>query len=494
MSVEVYSECRIQLSPIPGQNIDFARCLIELRQYDIGDYALRAIDLNNHKSEIFTCPLVGRNQYTFAPSVKQPDMIDITNNTYRLWLNKNSRDKFHEVLRTCLEEFIIVKDNDNNLSSQQQNQPQSKPLLSELCTKEDEPYYRNEDPFECITCLETITKGEGILFYNCLHPFCKQCLLRMIETCTEPIIKCPHDDCTAFITERELRGVANDQKADQKVIDRLNDVSMRFAANRNKTFHCREYQDMKLQETNNDNVRKDTEHLEAMIKNKEVMYCPGCRIIIQKISGCDWIQCSQCKIEICWPTQGPRWGPKGRGDTSGGCRCRMDNGKLCVPNSPARIQTQQPQAYFRPINNSFNLLPSEKVYREWDYHDNMCCCNNANYTALTDIRLLTRYEENICSENCSEPSHTDSAIFLRDIDQMRECRGEQPSFFFLLWITLVCAWPCYVIRRVFCPKPKCLEIFGSFGSEMVRIKREDMPVAQVDISTAVINSKLVGRS
>jgi hypothetical protein len=37
-----------------------------------------------------------------------------------------------------------------------------------------------------------------------------------------------------------------------------------------------------------------------------------------------------CSIQ--WPTQGPRWGPKGHGDTSGGCRCRVDNGKLCVPN------------------------------------------------------------------------------------------------------------------------------------------------------------------
>ncbi len=55
-----------------------------------------------------------------------------------------------------------------------------------------------------------------------------------------------------------------------------------------------------------------------MIKNKEAMYwyefflyridlhnvfflfiSPGCRAVIQKISGCDWIQCSQCKIEIC---------------------------------------------------------------------------------------------------------------------------------------------------------------------------------------------------
>jgi hypothetical protein len=46
MSVEVYSECRIQSS----QDRNFDRCLIELRQYDIGDYALRAIDLNNNKS------------------------------------------------------------------------------------------------------------------------------------------------------------------------------------------------------------------------------------------------------------------------------------------------------------------------------------------------------------------------------------------------------------------------------------------------------------
>jgi hypothetical protein len=76
---------------------------------------------------------------------------------------------------------------------------------------------------------------------------------------------------------------------------------------------------------------------------------------------------------------------------------------------------------------------------------------------------------------------------------MRECRGEQPTFFFLLWVTLICAWPCYVVRRIFCPKPKCLEVFGSFGSEFIRLKKEDMPVAQLDISTAVINSKLVGR-
>jgi hypothetical protein len=76
---------------------------------------------------------------------------------------------------------------------------------------------------------------------------------------------------------------------------------------------------------------------------------------------------------------------------------------------------------------------------------------------------------------------------------MRECRGEQPTFFFLLWMTLICAWPCYVVRRVFCPKPKCLEVFGAFGSELVQLRKEDMLMAQVDLSTAIANSKQVAR-
>jgi hypothetical protein len=114
---------------------------------------------------------------------------------------------FHKILRTCLEEFLIVKDDDTNLSSHGRNQKQSKAFLDELSTQEDQAYYQNDEPFDCIVCMGTIGKGEGILFRNCLHPLCKQCLLQLIETSTEPTIKCPHDNCNVFIEERELRGV-----------------------------------------------------------------------------------------------------------------------------------------------------------------------------------------------------------------------------------------------------------------------------------------------
>ena len=39
---------------------------------------------------------------------------------------------------------------------------------------------------------------------------------------------------------------------------------------------------------------------------------------------------SNIEFHLQWPTRGPRWGPGGRGDTSGGCRCRADKGKLCT--------------------------------------------------------------------------------------------------------------------------------------------------------------------
>lgn len=62
-SVEVYSECRLEVSLADGQNRIFNRCLIELRQFDIGEYALRTIDLNNNKSVRLVCDRI------FVPNV-----------------------------------------------------------------------------------------------------------------------------------------------------------------------------------------------------------------------------------------------------------------------------------------------------------------------------------------------------------------------------------------------------------------------------------------
>ena len=96
--------------------------------------------------------------------------------------------------------------------------------------------------------------------------------------------------------------------------------------------NCKEYQEEIVSKAkNDDNGRKTQKFLEDMIKEGDAMKCPKCGIIIQKKLGSDWIRCTICKAEICWATKGYRWGPKGKGDTSGGCKCRADGRTPCCP-------------------------------------------------------------------------------------------------------------------------------------------------------------------
>ncbi|CAM9131732.1 unnamed protein product [Bubo scandiacus] len=79
--------------------------------------------------------------------------------------------------------------------------------------------------------------------------------------------------------------------------------------------------------------RQTKDMLQTLVQLGEAMHCPTCLIVVQKKDGCDWIRCTVCQTEICWVTKGPRWGPGGPGDTSGGCRCNV-NGQRCHPPLP----------------------------------------------------------------------------------------------------------------------------------------------------------------
>lgn len=96
-------------------------------------------------------------------------------------------------------------------------------------------------------------------------------------------------------------------------------------------LNCKQYQQRMTEESESDeNAKQTREMLDKMVKNGEALKCPTCHVIMMKKWGCDWLRCSMCKTEICWVTRGPRWGPAGKGDTSGGCQCGM-NGVKCHP-------------------------------------------------------------------------------------------------------------------------------------------------------------------
>uniref|UniRef100_A0A8D2AIC9 RANBP2-type and C3HC4-type zinc finger containing 1 n=1 Tax=Sciurus vulgaris TaxID=55149 RepID=A0A8D2AIC9_SCIVU len=200
----------------------------------------------------------------------------------------------------------------------------------------------------------------------------RECLQGTIRNSQEAEVSCPFIDstysCPGKLLEREIRALLSPED-----YQRFLDLSVSIAENRSafsyhcktpdckgwcffeddvneftcpvcfhvncllcKAIHehmnCREYQDdLALRAQNDVAARQTTEMLRVLLQQGEAMHCPQCQIVVQKKDGCDWIRCTVCHTEICWVTKGPRWGPGGPGDTSGGCRCRV-NGLPCHPS------------------------------------------------------------------------------------------------------------------------------------------------------------------
>lgn len=98
-----------------------------------------------------------------------------------------------------------------------------------------------------------------------------------------------------------------------------------------KDMNCGDYQaDLKRRAENDAAARASLNYMEEMLNSGEAMKCPQCHVVIIKRVGCDYMVCTTCRTALCWATKGARWGPKGQGDISGGCRCGV-NGKKCHP-------------------------------------------------------------------------------------------------------------------------------------------------------------------
>uniref|UniRef100_A0A182JMM8 RING-type domain-containing protein n=1 Tax=Anopheles atroparvus TaxID=41427 RepID=A0A182JMM8_ANOAO len=177
-------------------------------------------------------------------------------------------------------------------------------LYEELIALDDLDVVRTTFDFECPICFEQIEAGMGIQLKECIHPFCKECITRFIESSEDVELRCPFITplyrCEGVIQQREMKALVR-KEVYEKIIKRF--------------MEC------------------DDEHLsaECVVQDEQALQCPNCGVAIMKVFGCDAVICTRCKTEICWVTRGPRWGPARKGDTSGGCRCGED-GKKCHPN------------------------------------------------------------------------------------------------------------------------------------------------------------------
>ncbi|XP_056293591.1 ranBP-type and C3HC4-type zinc finger-containing protein 1 [Pseudoliparis swirei] len=236
-----------------------------------------------------------------------------------------------------------------------------------LLATEEPSLFPNATATDCPICFSAIPAQQGVVLRECLHTFCRDCLKATIVNSQDAEVSCP-EACDSKLLDREINALLTDEER-----QRFQDLRLSIAESRSEhSFHCqtpncrgwciyedevnqflcalcdetncilcraihndmncKDYQDDLRTRAMNDQAAQQTEQmLESLLKNGEAMKCPRCNIVIQKKDGCDWICCLMCKTEVCWVTKQARWGPNGSGDTSGGCRCRVNN-QPCHPN------------------------------------------------------------------------------------------------------------------------------------------------------------------
>ncbi|KAJ3654035.1 hypothetical protein Zmor_013249 [Zophobas morio] len=241
----------------------------------------------------------------------------------------------------------------------------------QLVNLDNKDLVENREPFECVVCFMEIAPGEGVTLRECLHQFCKICLAHTVEYTEDAEVKCPYRDndysCNIALQDREIKALVTPQVYDNYLAKSVTEAENKIG----KSFHCKtpdcrgwcifednvnefrcpvcrklncltcqaihtglnckQYQEKMNQESEVDeDARRTKEMVDEMVRKGEALTCPTCQVILMKKWGCDWVRCSMCKTEICWVTRGPRWGPAGKGDTSGGCQCGV-NGVKCHP-------------------------------------------------------------------------------------------------------------------------------------------------------------------
>ncbi|XP_054877147.1 ranBP-type and C3HC4-type zinc finger-containing protein 1 [Poeciliopsis prolifica] len=266
-----------------------------------------------------------------------------------------------EVLRIQQEQLALLQYEQAQQLEREQN------YLYLLAT-DDQNLITNTTETDCPICFSTLEPGDGVVLRECLHTFCRECLKGTVINSQDAEVSCADTDCESKLLDREIKELLTEEEHQRFLELRLsiaesrsehsfhcqtpncrgwciyeddvnefhcdlcNETNCILCRAIHKDMNCKDYQDdLRIRAENDEAAQKTKQMLENMLQNGEAMKCPRCDIIVQKKDGCDWICCLMCKTEICWVTKQARWGPKGTGDISGGCKCRVNN-QPCHPN------------------------------------------------------------------------------------------------------------------------------------------------------------------
>lgn len=199
-------------------------------------------------------------------------------------------------------------------------------------------YVETKKGFKCYICLEEIAPGNGVTLKNCIHDYCKVCLTKYINKADSAVVKCPfkndkNEQCVGIILDTELRAFASadaylrilnkslaeneaDPNAyhcktpncaywliieDQFVENFICDICKRENCVKCRTVHqgisCRDYQG---RIRNNADYMRTENQVREELAIKKIQPCPKCNIAVQRIDGCNNMQCTRCQTRFIW--------------------------------------------------------------------------------------------------------------------------------------------------------------------------------------------------
>ncbi|KAF6722472.1 RanBP-type and C3HC4-type zinc finger-containing protein 1 [Oryzias melastigma] len=243
-----------------------------------------------------------------------------------------------EIERLHMEELSMLQYEEAQEEERAQN------YLNLLATDEQNLII-NVTEADCPICFSALQPGEGVVLRECLHTFCRECLIGTIRNSNDAEVSCP-DNCESKLLDREIKELLTDEEHQRFLELRLSiaesrsehsfhcqtpncrgwciyedevnefhcdlcsEINCLLCRAIHKGMNCKDYQDdLRVRAQNDEAAQQTKQMLESMLQNGEAMNCPRCAIIVQKKDGCDWICCLMCKTEICWVTKQARWGP-----------------------------------------------------------------------------------------------------------------------------------------------------------------------------------------
>ncbi|KAK7586069.1 hypothetical protein V9T40_003945 [Parthenolecanium corni] len=108
----------------------------------------------------------------------------------------------------------------------------------ELLSMEQTDLITNLEAFECPICEDVYYPGDGVILKTCLHHFCRDCLTKVIESCSEAEIKCPYTVdylCDQFLQDREIRALLSEESYAHYLQICMKQAESKIA----NAFHCK---------------------------------------------------------------------------------------------------------------------------------------------------------------------------------------------------------------------------------------------------------------